>query len=147
MSSTPNFTLPLLHAAQAQKEIAHNEALVLIDSLLAAIIQGIANDPAALAPQSGQAWIIGNSPVGPWSGKPHAIAVFTDGGWRFASPLAGMRMFDRTAGLVRRYDGTSWLSGAAIAEPSGGTVVDVEARAVLSAVLAVLRQSGLAAVT
>lgn len=147
MSSTPNFTLPLLHAAQAQKEITHNEALVLIDALLAGTVYGLSNDPAALSPQPGETWIIGNSPSGAWSGQAHRIAVFSAGGWRFAPAVAGMRMFDRAAGVVRHFDGITWRGFGAIADVAGGSVVDVEARITLTAMLAALRQAGLAAVT
>lgn len=70
--------------AQAQKEITHDEALVLIDALLAGTVYGLSNDPAALSPQPGETWIIGSSPSGAWSGQAHRIAVFSAGGWRLA---------------------------------------------------------------
>lgn len=147
MSSTPNFSIPLLYAAQAQKEITHNEALVLIDALLAGVVEGASDNPAAISPAPGQAWIVGNAPVGPWSGKAQQIAVFAEGGWRFAPSVPGMRLFDRASGQMRIFEGGEWIGFGAIADASGGTVVDVEARAVLTAVLAALRQAGLTGVT
>ncbi len=147
MPSTPNFTLPLLYAAQAQKEITHNEALVLIDALLAGVIVAMANDPAGLSPQPGEAFIVGDAPVGLWAAQARRIAIFSDGGWRFAPPVTAMRLFDRTAGIIRRFDGSNWLGYPAIADATGGSVVDAEARNTLAAVLVALRQAGLAAVT
>lgn len=147
MSHTPNFALPLLFSAQAQKEITHNEALVLIDALLPGVVMAQASDPSGLTPLSGQAWIVGSAPVAAWAGQASNIAVYSEGGWRFAPPVAGMRLFDRAANVVRRHDGTAWVASSAISEPTGGAMVDAEARATLGAVLTALRQMGLLPVT
>ena len=147
MSSTPNFSMPLLHAAQAQKEITHNEALVLMDALLTGIVEAVANDPGSLSAAAGQSWIVGPAPVGAWAGQAGKIAVFTEGGWRLATAPAQLQLLDRAAGLRRRFDGSDWIAYPAIAEPTGGSTVDIEARAALGAVLAALRLAGLAGVT
>lgn len=147
MSTTPNFSMPLLHAAQAQKEITHNEALVLVDALLRGTAKGLLNDPESLSSEPGEAWIVGPEPVGLWSGQAARIAIFTEGGWRFATAPSGLELLDETAAVRRRFDGSSWNDYPAIAVPTGGTVVDVEARAALALVLDALRQAGLAGVT
>lgn len=147
MSSTPNFSMPLLHAAQAQKEITHNEALVLVDAMLAGVVVGVANDPAALPALPGQAWIVGTAPVGAWADRTGNIAVFTEGGWRFATARDGLQLRDLAAGVFRRFDGSSWDAFPPIAAPAGGATVDAEARSTLNAVLAALRQAGFADVT
>lgn len=147
MSVTPNFNMPLLFAAQAQKEITHNEAIVLIDALLAGCVQGIANDPASLLPADGQAWIIGDAPTGSWSGRAGQVAVFTAGGWRHAPAVEGMRLYDRAANAVRMYSGASWSDPAAVAVPTGGAVTDSEARSAIAAIVAALRESGIIAKT
>lgn len=134
-------------AAQAQKEITHNEALVLVDALLSGCIEGVASDPDSVDADEGRAWIVGSSPLGLWAGHAAAIAVFTSGGWRFAPPVAGMRLYDRTSATMRVYDGGGWLGPGGIADPEGGTSIDVEARSTLTALLAVLRHLGLLAVT
>lgn len=147
MSSTPNIALPLLHAAQAQKEITHNEALLLIDALLPGSVVARASDPSELSPQPGDAWIIGAAPLGAWTGHAAKIGVFSEGGWRFAPAVPGMCLFDRAAGVACRYNGSSWAAAPEIADPSGGATVDAEARATLGNLLAVLRAAGLVAVT
>ena len=147
MSLTANFAMPLLHAAQAQKEITHNEALVLIDALLSGVALATIDDPAALSPEPGQMWIVGMAPVGPWAGQAARIAVYSEGGWRFAPAVEGMCLFDRSAAVMRRYKEGAWTGFPAIAEAAGGSTVDMEARAVLAEVLATLRQAGLVAVT
>lgn len=143
MPHTQNFELPLLYAAQAQKEITHNEALVLIDALLGGCVEAVVNDPASINPDEGKAWIIGAAPVGVWSGRVGQIAVYSAGGWRFAPALPDMRLFDRSADVILTHNGTGWTAPVAIAEPSGGTTVDAEARATLAALLAALRSAGL----
>lgn len=147
MSYTPNLAFPLLFSAQAQKEITHNEALVLIDALLPGAVLALANDPSGFTPVAGQAWIIGTAPVGEWAGQASKIAVYSEGGWRFTPPVAGMRLLDHAENLVRRYDGTAWIAASAIAAPSGGGSVDAEARATLGEVLTAMRQAGLLPVT
>lgn len=147
MSATPNFNMPLLFAAQAQKEITHNEAIVLIDALLTGGVQGVANDPASLAPADGQAWIIGSSPVGTWSECAGQVAVFTPGGWRHVPAAEGMRLYDRAATAIRMYSGTVWSDPVAVAAPAGGTVTDSEARTAIAAIVAALRESGIIAKT
>lgn len=147
MPNTPNIALPLLYSAQAQKEITHNEALILIDALLPGSVMAQANDPATLTPEPGQAWIIGSAPLADWEGHATKIAVFSEGGWRFIPPVPGMRLYDRAAAMVRRFDGSIWSEASAIVDPSGGGVVDAEARATLASLLATLRLAGLVAVT
>ncbi|PXW78146.1 uncharacterized protein DUF2793 [Blastomonas natatoria] len=147
MSHTPNFSMPLLHAAQSQKEITHNEALIIIDALLVGSVMAVAGDPSMLTPANGEAWIIDESATGAWTGRASQIAIFSEGGWRFARPVAGMRMLDRAAGLLRTFDGTQWLAPASVDSPSGGTIVDLEARSSLVALLTALRHAGLLAVT
>lgn len=145
MPSTPNFDLPLLHAAQVQKEITHNEALTLIDALLAGAVVAVSNSPPTPLPQPGRAWIVGDTPTGAWTGQASRIAIFSVGGWRFAPPVSGLHLRDDAAGVLRRYDGNAWLAYPAIAEPAGGAVVDAEARAALGAVVSALRLAGFAA--
>ena len=52
-----------------------------------------------------------------------------------------MRLFDASTGQVILYRG-DWQRPAAPAEPSGGTTVDSEARAAISALIAALADAG-----
>lgn len=160
--ATPRLRLPLLHAGQAQKELDHNEALALLD---------LAVQPAVLAfglnippphPAPGDCWVIGDDPVGAWSGRAQAVAGWTAGGWRFLAPTPGMTVKHRESGLPALYHGGAWhvgdvrasrllISGApmlaapqpAIPDPAGGGTIDHEAREALEAVLESLRVHGL----
>lgn len=159
--TTPRLALPFLSAGQAQKELAHNEALALIDMAVQPVVLGIAvNDPPP-APSVGQCWISGATPTGDWAGHPAALAAWTSGGWRFIAPFEGLAV--RTIdGLPAAFQDGAWSVGLvraasvqisgkqvvgprqpAIAAPSGGTVVDGEARSAIGAILAALATHGL----
>ena len=143
MPATPRLGLPLLAVAQAQKEVTHNEALVVLDALVHAAVEAgpIAAPPAT--PAEGQCWIVGPAATGEWSGQEGAIALWTAGGWRFVAPRDGMqavRLIDRER---LRYDGGEWTPPETIAAPSGGAVIDVEARATLAALVLAMEAQGL----
>ena len=153
--------LPLLHPGQAQKEIFHNEALLMLDMLTCCSAVEIALDTPPDDPGPGQCWVLGSAPEGVWSGHAGAIAGWTEGGWRFLEPRQGMRVWaGETQGFALFTDG-EWRVGttygklfiegeqvvgprlAAVAEPAGGGTVDAEARAAIVAVLEALRVHGL----
>lgn len=147
MAETPNLGLPLMVSAQAQKEVTHNEALVLIDALLAGVVEGAPrNDPPTVA-QSGQCWIIGQSPQDSWANMAGQLAIWTDGGWRFVAPKRNMQMRSVEDGTIVRFDGLDWQSPPEILGPDGGTTVDTEARSVLAALLQLLQGHGMVKMT
>ena len=83
------FALPLLQPGQAQKEVFHNEAVVAVDLLLHAAVEGPpAADPPP-APEAGQCWIVGEDATGAWAGHDDRIAAWTSAGWRFVTPRSG----------------------------------------------------------
>ena len=153
--------LPLLAPGQAQKEVTHNEALTGLELLVQAAVDGVADTPPA-TPAAGACWIVGTNPSGAWVGRANALAMWTDAGWRFATPKPGLSVFRTDRALDARWTGSAWEVGvvaasrvtvagqqvvgaraAAIAAPAGGSTVDGEARAALNAVLAALRGHGL----
>lgn len=163
MSETSaRFALPLLLPGQAQKEAFHNEALTAIDAALHASVMGAPrNDPPA-APGEGESWIIGTAPVGAWSAKASAVATWTAGGWRFTVPLPGMMVWNQVAGCWIYWTGSLWSDGSLpatalriggrqvvgerqpeVPSPSGGTVIDAEARFAIGQLIATLKSHGL----
>lgn len=164
MDGTARWALPLLFAGQAQKEITLNEALVLIDAVMHGRVESADLDSPPGVPAIGQCWIVAGGASGDWAGQAGAIALWTDGGWRFIAPRAGLSVAvaDRDHELF--YDGTEWRGSAirddglymnedkvvgvrmaAIAGPTGGSVIDAELRSTVAAILEALRGHGLIA--
>jgi Protein of unknown function (DUF2793) len=114
------------------------------------------------APVPGQSWIVGASPTGAWAGHSGHIACWTDGGWRFAVPVSGMSCWSLADSLPVQFGTSGWIKGrltgssvytgnqqvvgprqSAVADPTGGTVIDAEARLAVAQLLAKLRTHGL----
>lgn len=159
--ATSRFLLPFILPGQAQKELFHNEALVGIDALLhAAIEDGPLNAPPA-SPELGQTWLVGAMPTGVWAGQAGKIVTWTEGGWRFFGAHEGTSVWNKAAGFPMRWTGEEWVSLWAVAgvtiggvqvlgsqqpailNPSGGTIIDVEARAAIASLIATLQSHGL----
>jgi hypothetical protein len=153
---------PFLAAGQAQKELTHNEALVLVDMGLQACAVSIGTEIPPIAPLSGQCWILGPSPTGAWSDHPRALACWTDNGWRFLAPAEGFRAWVLDQQLWAEFVAGAWRIGKlvanamevnghqvigtrldAISAPAGGTVMDFEARAAITAIIDRLATHGL----
>jgi hypothetical protein len=146
---TDRFGLPFLMAGQGQKELTHNEALVAMDALLHRAVKGVGIDAPAEMPEPGDAWVVGASPSGPWSGRAGAIACFTGGGWRYFEPVDGMSLWDASTGRPIYFVSGAWhfgvkpMSGSpSIPDPAGGGTVDTEARSAIIALLQHLRAVG-----
>ncbi len=160
--TTDRLSLPFIIAGQAQKEIWHNEALMLIDTLVQSSVVAVAPTAVPTAPILGECWIVGASPAGLWAGKAQHLAGWTSGGWRFMPPREGMSCWSLADTVVVRFASGAWVKGveqalsykvngqqvvggraAAIATVSGGSTIDAEARLALNAMLATLRTHGL----
>lgn len=142
-STTPVLGLPLLAAGQAQKEFFLNEALSLIDALHPRAVTASQPAPPA-SPAEGDCFRVTASASGAWSGHADCLAVMVAGDWRFIAPAEGMVIFDRAGDhlLVFR---AAWTQASAPALPSTGSVVDVEARSALQALVGALQGIGILA--
>ena len=141
-SATPRFALPLLFAGQSQKEFYVNEAHALTDALLHAACKSEATDPPA-TPVEGEAWLVATGATGDWAGQEGKLAARQAGNWLFATPSEGMRLFDRSTGQMLLYRGDSWQRPVAPSPPSGGAMVDAEARAAIAELMTALSAAGL----
>lgn len=140
---SPRHALPLLTTAQAQKEITHNEALILIDALLHPFVQGRASEPPTLTESDqGKCWLVDEIPAGSWTSHSSEIACWTGGSWRFLKLSVGARIFDDSSQSYGHLTGSGWLFAPEIATPIGGAVVDSEAREVIELLLEHLRAVG-----
>ena len=161
---TTRLALPLLSAGQAQKEMTHNEALTLLDLFAQPVVLAVGIDTPPATPAAGQCWIVGGVPTGVWAGHAHHLAGWTAGGWRFCIPKMGMRVWNLADASEALFDAGGWAVGIVrgsrleidgvqvvaaqqshVALPSGGTVVDAEAREAIRAIFAALHTHGLIA--
>jgi hypothetical protein len=158
MDETIRWALPLLASGQAQKEITHNEAIGAIDRLLHLAVLSRSMSAPPLQPASGDAYIVGASPTGAWSGADGQLASFDGYGWILSAPKAGCIAWVADEQQFAVHAGGDWLIGGwptrglliggrtvlaaapqHVAGPEGGTVVDTEVRAALSELLVALR--------
>lgn len=80
---TPNLSLPLIAASQAQKHITANEATLGLDALSQVSAIDIVNTPAG-SPSDGDRHILNAAPSGVFAGgSPSDVAAFYGGVWRF----------------------------------------------------------------
>lgn len=162
MSATPRLQLPFLFVGQAQKEFTHNEALQTLDLVVACTVQGPPQSDPPSAPQLGTCYIVGTAAAAAWAGRDRCIAGWSTGGWRFIAPQEGMSAYEAVSGISYLFRAGEWEAGIvragsleiggqkvvgarapAIANPTGGGTVDIEARVALEALLATLREHGL----
>ena len=142
MAMTPNFGLPYLSTAQAQKELTHNEALVLIDAVLMGLVEEAGADVPPSSPSIGQCWIVGQNPEDAWEDQAQKLTIWTEGGWRFIVPKKNMYRRRSDDGTILLFDGIEWHLPPEILQADGGSVVDVEARSVMVQLLQLLEGHG-----
>ena len=143
---TGRYRLPLLAVSQAQKEITHNEALVLIDALLhMAVEAAVPTAPAVTDDDIGKCWVISGVPTGAWANKVGQIAYWIGGSWRFVVPHEGMGVWNKFTHCHSLYISGQWTTAPLVPIPTGGAVVDSEARAALAAILHYFRLIGILA--
>ncbi|GAA4764781.1 hypothetical protein GCM10023306_08060 [Novosphingobium ginsenosidimutans] len=82
------------------------------------------------------------SPTGVWSGQAGKIASYQQGQWLFQAPRDGLRVLNRMTGQELFFFG-SWKSPAKPAMPSGGAVIDVQARTAIAALVDSLVAAGI----
>ena len=141
--SSARLALPLMWTGQAQKELWHNEALTLLDiaAMPAAVDLSVTTPPAD--PVEGDCWIVGADATGAWTGRAGQLAGWTAGGWRFVDPPNGARVWIIAAAAWAQRGTSGWTILAPLPAPSGGGVVDAEARTAIAALIEQLRSHGI----
>lgn len=164
MARSPRLQMPLMSAGQAQKELTHNEALILLDNISHACCAGGPSNTPPPSPELGLSYLCGPVPAGDWLGHAQGVACWTEGGWRFVQPFDGLQLIDRATGFTWRFLDGKWTTGIVnaaevhingskvlgaqqppIPNATGGAVVDVEARSAISQMLVALRAHGIIA--
>ncbi|MBV7255197.1 DUF2793 domain-containing protein [Pacificimonas sp. WHA3] len=159
---TDSFSIPLLQAGQAQKDVTHNEAVLRLERWLAPRVKSRSLAVPPAAPDIGDAWVVAAGGAAQWAGHDGRIAEWR-GRWMYLSPPDGLLIWieDEDALLMRKNGvwrddglpvdaislrGTKLFAAdpQPVVDPAGGGVIDVEARAAIAALLASLRGMGLA---
>lgn len=160
--TTPRFALPFIIPGQAQKEMFHNEALARIDLALHPAVEGPPSAEPPAEPTEGECRIVAPGAGGDWTGCDNKLAMWTQSGWRFLAPPPGTSAWNKAAAVPLIWDGYQWREGdlacsgltvnglrvvgarqAGVPSPSGGTIIDEEARAAINALTAALMSHGL----
>ena len=125
MADTPNLTLPLLAASQAQKHVTVNEALMRLDGAVQLRLRSITLNTPPLTVLEGECFGVAAGAVNDWAGHEGEIAQFSGGGWSFFAPARGWRGFVEDSSASVLHDGTGWRAGGLSLTP-GGAGVQVE---------------------
>jgi hypothetical protein len=109
MSDTPLLHLPLLEAAQAQKHVTHNEALLLLDGLVHLSVASRAASSPPTGTAEGARHLVAASPSGAWVGQAGKLALAQGGGWVFLTPSTGWRLWVEDESKFLLFDGAAWI--------------------------------------
>jgi len=121
MTDTPRLALPAIEAAQAQKHVTHNEALMLLDALVQLAVESRALSAPPGSPADGACYIPATAASGDWSGWDGQLALYSGGGWLKITPVPGLKAWVRAERLTVTYEDGVWRDGIALTL-SGGRV-------------------------
>ncbi|HLS19565.1 MAG TPA: DUF2793 domain-containing protein [Paracoccaceae bacterium] len=124
MSDTPSFAMPLLDAAQAQKHVTVNEALMRADLLSARRVAYRGAVPPE-EPGDGEVYIVAEGASGAWAGHEYALALALNGGWEFVAPWEGAEFWVAAEGRQLTWRGGEWLEGWAAGAAGAATLMRV----------------------
>ena len=110
--STYNLGLPTWDEGNTEPNLVFNQELYAVDALIQLTPEAITSAPPS-TPTVGQAWIVGASPTGSWTGHTLEVAVAVTGGWVFYEPVEGWLAYVKnTAGGFAQgtyqFDGSAW---------------------------------------
>lgn len=111
MADTANLILPLMSAAQSQKHVTHNEAVLRLDVLVQLAVKSTTLTAPPGAPADGDRYLIATGATGAWAGKDLNITYYSSGAWVFLPPRKGWLCWDEVNGLLLTYKGapTYWV--------------------------------------
>ncbi len=107
MTDTARLALPLMDAAQSQKHVTHNEALVRLDALTHLSVATRLNAPGPSLTE-GARYLVAKAATGAFIGHVDDIALVQDGAWVFIKPRTGWRVFVEDEFSLLAHDGSGW---------------------------------------
>lgn len=117
MTESNRLGLALVQAAQAQKHVTVNAALMRLDGLVQLTLQSksLTLPPAVIV--DGAAYAVPAGAVNGWGGQDGKVAVGANGGWEFVQPARGWRAMILDEGVAAIHDGSAWRGGMATLSP------------------------------
>jgi len=108
MTDTDRLHLPLIAGEQALKHVTHNEALAVLDGIVQLVTEALDAVTPPTSPVPGATYAIGAGATSAWAGRDSELAVWTEGGWRFAAPWEGWRLWDKSTSALHVHHDDSW---------------------------------------
>jgi hypothetical protein len=142
-NASPKWALPYLFSGQSQKEVFVNEALALLDCIVACKVESVrASVPTGA--QNGQVWLVAESATGEWTGFSGKLAVWRGNTWGFVEPVNGMQIFVQSEQRYIHYN-DGWVCPRLTIEFSSSVSADTSAREAIMALVSCLKQAGVIA--
>jgi hypothetical protein len=124
MTTSADLGLPFIVGGQAQPEVTHNEALLLLQAMTNGAVDRGTNTPPG-SPTIGDIYIIGTSPTDAWAGRANCVTIWSGAAWDFipgetsaGTPITmgarqeGMRVWVRDENTLYIWDGSVWINFA-----------------------------------
>jgi hypothetical protein len=113
MTDTPHLGMPLIAASQSQKHVTHNQAIVILDSIvMLSVIDSTRTAPPG-SPAEGDRYKVASGATGAWATWDLNIALYTNGQWVKLAPKKGWTCFDEATGALTVWTGSGWTDIAA----------------------------------
>lgn len=109
MPNSPALGLPLLAAAQAQKHVTVNEALMRLDVLTQMAFKSRSLATPPVSPAEGDTYLIPSGATGAWATWDLNVAVFRDGVWMKLPPRPGWQGFTVDSLETVYFNGSAWI--------------------------------------
>jgi len=126
MAETAKLDLPLLDAAQAQKHVTVNEALVRMDAAAHLTLQSVSTATPPGAAAEGDTFAVPTGAVNAWAGQAGRLAIWSNGGWQFMDPATGWRAWVADESAAALFDDGDWLlNGLSVSANGAGQLARV----------------------
>lgn len=107
---SPVIGFPYLLSNQSMKHVTVNESLRLLDGLVHLSVQDRVQTAPPGSVAEGDRYLIASSAAGDWSGHDGELALYSDGGWIFLTPVTGWRAWVISEAELLVFDGNEWRS-------------------------------------
>lgn len=123
MADTAKLTLPLLEAAQSQKHVTVNEALVRLDAAAQLVLMSVSTATPPGFNNDGDSYGVPTGATGDWAGQAGRIALYSNGGWTYFDPATGWRAWVADTGCSAVYENGAWSESATAISLSGASML------------------------